>query len=115
MKKRSWISLLFTLVMLLFVAFIVWYLPAVHEITFQIQDVQKSLETSQGRERKQQREYDETAAAIPEIQAELDRIIPQSESAKQEAQSLKEERKKLRKEKDELEKQLDSSDSKEDD
>ena len=62
-----------------------------------------SLETSQGRERKQQHEYDETVAAIPETEAELEQILPLCEEAKEEVKALKEERKTLRKEKKELE------------
>jgi len=94
---------IFTLVMLICVLFLVWYLPSVGQRRFLIDDVRKSLETSQGRERKQQSEYDETIAAIPETLAELDRITPLMEAAQQEVQTLKEERKKLRKEKKELE------------
>ena len=78
-----------------------------------LEDVQKSLETSQGRERKQQHEYDETVAAIPETEAELERIRPLAEAAKDEVKALKDERKKLRQEKKELEAGSDSSGSEE--
>ena len=71
-----------------------------------VDDLQKSLETSQGRERKQQYEYDKVVSEIPEIQAELDLIRPQTEAAEQEVSELKAERKKLRNEKKELEQQL---------
>ena len=53
--------------MLLFVVFLIWYLPSVGQRRFMLEDVRKSLETSQGRERKQQYEYDETVAALPEV------------------------------------------------
>ncbi len=104
-NKQSALPVLFTLIMLIFVLFVVWYLPAVGQRRFQIEDLRKSLETSQGRERKQTNEYNETVVAIPEIQSELDRLLPQAEEAKQLVNDLKAERKKLREEKKELESQ----------
>lgn len=103
MKKGSAYAVFFTVIMLICVLFIVWYLPAVSQRRFQLEDTQKSLETSLGRERKQQSEYDETVAALPEVEAELERVLPLSEAAKEEVKSLKKERKALRKEKKELE------------
>ena len=103
MKKGSAYAVLFTVIMLICVLFIVWYLPAVSQRRFQLEDTQKSLETSLGRERKQQSEYDETVAALPEVEAELERVLPLTEAAKEEVKSLKKERKALRKEKKELE------------
>ena len=103
MKKGSAYAVFFTVIMLICVLFIVWYLPAVSQRRFQLEDVQKSLETSLGRERKQQSEYDETVATLPEVEAELERVLPLTEAAKEEVKSLKKERKALRKEKKELE------------
>jgi len=103
MKKGSAYAVFFTLIMLICVLFIVWYLPAVSQRRFQLEDTQKSLETSLGRERKQQSEYDETVATLPEVEAELERVLPLTEAAKEEVKSLKKERKALRKEKKELE------------
>ena len=103
MKKNSTMAVLFTVIMLACVMFIVWYLPAVSQRRFQLVDVQKSLETSLGRERKQQSEYDETVASIPEVEAELERVLPLTEAVKEEVKALKKERKALRKEKRELE------------
>ncbi len=107
MKKGSAYAVFFTVIMLICVLFIVWYLPAVSQRRFQLEDTQKSLETSLGRERKQQSEYDETVAALPEVEAELERVLPLTEAAKEEVKSLKKERKALRKEK----KELDGTDS----
>ena len=106
MNQRSIFPAVFAVVMLVTVLFLVWYIPAVSGLTFQLDDLQKSLETSQGRERKQQYEYDKVVSEIPEIQAELDLIKPQTEAAEQEVSELKAERKKLRNEKKELEQQL---------
>ncbi len=105
-KHRSILPVLFAFVMLFCVLFVVWYLPSLNERRFRLEDVRKSIETSLGRERKQQMEYDETAAALPEVQAELDRLLPLNEALNQEVSVLKEERKKLRMEKKELESQL---------
>ena len=101
--SRSVFAFLFVLVMLCFILFTVWYIPALGKLSFQIQDVQSSLETSKGRERKQQHEYDETAAEIPVVRNEIQRITPQAEAAKEEVASLKAERKRLREEKKALE------------
>lgn len=107
MKHKSFLPVLFSIVMLVSVVFLIWYLPASGQLRFDLEDTQKSLETSQGRERKQQYEYDETVAAIPVTEAELERLSPLVESAQKEVKELKKERKKLRNEK----KKLESTDS----
>ena len=107
-KRRSLFPVLFVSVMLFLVLFLIWYLPAVNQRLFMLQDVQQSIETSQGRERKQQYEFDQTVAAIPEIQAELDRVIPLEEEASREVQALKDERKQLRQQKKDLEAKLEA-------
>ena len=112
-KSRSVFPVLFSLVMFIFVLFLAWYLPSVGARRFLLEDVQKSLETSQGRERKQQHEYDEAVAGLPEVQAELDRVLPLSEAAQQEVKDLKAERKKLREEKQQLESDLPAAASEE--
>lgn len=103
MKSHGIFPSVFVLIMILCVLFIIWYLPAVGELRFRLQDVQKSLETSYGRERKQQHEYDEAVASLPVIQEELDRILPLAEAATEEVQALKEQRRQLREQKKELE------------
>ena len=114
MKRKTIFPFLFSLIMLAAVLFLVWYVPAVSGRAFQLEDLQKSLETSQGRERKQQFEYDKVVSEIPEIQAELDLIQPQTDAAEKEFSELKAERKKLKKEKKELEKQLGQTSGQED-
>ena len=101
--KKSALPVLFSLIMIFCVLFLIWYLPAVGQLRFDLSDTQKSLETSLGRERKQQYEYDETVAAIPVTEAELERLAPLVESAQKEVKELKKERKKLRNEKKKLE------------
>lgn len=102
MKDKP-LVLIFTATMLLFVLFLFWYLPSDASLRFQLQDVEKSYETSQGRERKQQKEYDDAAAAIPETEADIAAIKPKSEAAQQKVTELKAQRKQLRNEKKELE------------
>ena len=114
MSRKSFFPFLFSLIMLAAVLFLAWYIPAVSSRAFQLDDLQKSLETSRGRERKQQYEYEKVVAEIPEIQAELDQVQPQTEAAEAEFDELKAERKKLRKEKKELEKQLGETSGQED-
>ena len=103
MRKKPILPVLFTVIMLVCVLFVIWYIPSVSTRRFQLEDVQKSLETSRGRERKQQAEYEETVAALPEAEAELESLKPQMEAAQEEVKNLKAERKKLREEKKELE------------
>ena len=103
MRKKPILPVLFTVIMLVCVLFVIWYIPSVRARRFQLEDVQKSLETSRGRERKQQAEYEETVAALPEAEAELESLKPQMEAAQEEVKNLKAERKKLREEKKELE------------
>ena len=103
MRKKPILPVLFTVIMLVCVLFVIWYIPSVSARRFQLEDVQKSLETSRGRERKQQAEYEETVAALPEAEAELELLKPQMEAAQEEVKNLKAERKKLREEKKELE------------
>ena len=98
-KSGSAFPVVFSLVMFLCVLFLVWYLPAVQDRTFRINDTGISLEMSQGRERKQQYEYDQAAAAIPAVEAELERLKPLCDAAAEEVQALKDEKKKLREEK----------------
>lgn len=98
-------ALCFCILMFLFVVFIVWYLPSAGSLRFQLEDARKSLDTSRGREKKQQMEYDETVEAIPAAQSELDRLLPLADEASQTVKLLKEERKALRDAKKELETQ----------
>ena len=112
--KPSVFPVLFSLVLMVFVVFLIWYIPSVEARKFQLEDLGKSLETSQGRERKQQYEYDQTVAEIPEVQEKLDLLIPESEAAQQEVDQLKQERKQLREEKKRLEALLSEQPAEED-
>ena len=93
----------FVLVMLVFCAAMAFFAIERASLDFSLEDVQRSLETSQGRERKQKHEYDETAAQLPLTRAELEETLPRAEAAAEETARLKAERKRLREEKKELE------------
>ena len=102
-KTLAWC---FAVVMLVFTLFMIWFIPNRASRTFQLEDVARSVETSHGRERKQQAEYDEAAAELPLTQAELKKVQPEAEAAKKTLDDLKAERKRLRMEKQALEEKL---------
>ena len=104
--RRSPLVPVFACVMLVFVLFMLWYVPAVSSLRFDLADARLSLETSQGRERKQQYEYDQTVAGFEPVRAELAQVQPQTEAAKQKVDELKALRKELRQEKKDLESRL---------
>ena len=98
-KKISGLEKVFILVMLLFSIALSACVLLRARLDFQLEDLQRSLETSQGRERKQQAEYDEVSARLPLARAELAEAQPRAEEAAAEVAGLKEERKALRAEK----------------
>lgn len=106
MKRTSVLPVIFTVVMLVFVLFLIWYLPAAGQRRFQLEDVRNSLELSRGQERKQQYEYENTIASIPETKAELENLLPRVQAAENEVDELKKERSRLRDEKKTLEESL---------
>ena len=61
-----------------------------------ITQVQANLSAVQGRLRKQQAEYDEYLAALPQVELELAAIQPQANEAYAHEQALRQERKELR-------------------
>lgn len=101
--KHSLLSVLFTVVMLIFALFIVWYVPTAANQRAQLTDLDLSLETSYGRERKQQAEYDEVVLELPEIRSQLEKILPESQAAEQAKEELKAQKKALKAEKQALE------------
>ena len=83
----------FTIVLILCCLFLVWFVPTRSNLDFQLADIEKSLDTSRGRERKQQYEYDEVVAELPRIQAELAQTQPLADEAAAAVAELKEKRK----------------------
>ena len=102
-KKTGGLEKAFILVMLLFSITLSACVLFRARLDFRLDDLQRSLETSQGRERKQQAEYDEVSARLPLTRAELAETQPEADAAAEEIARLKAERKALRAEKKTLE------------
>ena len=98
----KWFRRAFILGMLVFCAFLAGQVILRARLDFQMEEAARSLETSQGRERKQQYEYDEVIAQIPLTRAELEETLPRAEEASQVVEELKAERKRLREEKKQM-------------
>lgn len=104
MKKSCSVFIsFFVAVMLACALFLSWYIPAAAGLRFRIDDLEISLDTSRGRERKQQAEYDQVVKDIPETRAKLDEALPLAQAAEEEVAALKAEKKKLKEEKKALE------------
>lgn len=68
MRLTNWFRALLVLVLLAVCGTTVWYTVSVEQLLTQRTDLQQKLETSRGRERKQQMEYDKVAAELPVVQ-----------------------------------------------
>ena len=97
------LAALFAVLMLGFCLLLFVWVPLKSILDFRLSEARLSLETSQGRERKQQYEYDEAARQLPLTRAELEEVQPQADAAAEEVRQLKEQRKALRAEKKALE------------
>ena len=104
MKNRSAsLNLVFVVIFLIFSVFMAWYIPSITSIRSEIMRTRQDLETSEGRERKQQEEYDRAVEELPVIKQELSEKEPLAEELEQKVADLKARRKELRTEKKELE------------
>ena len=77
----KWFARLFAVLMVIACGLTAWYAYQHEKLTFALEDVRVSLETSQARERKQQYEYDEVTKALPAAQKELEEILHSGEKA----------------------------------
>ena len=105
MKKQGekWFIGAFAALMLAFSLFLAAGVLIRARLDFQLEDLSLSLETSQGRERKQQYEYDRVTEELPRAREKLAEAQPRADEAKENVSRLKEEWKRLRNEKKELE------------
>ena len=101
--KKNVFAWTFASVMLLFSLELILWIPVRNGLDFRLADTRLSLETSRGRERKQQMEYDEVTRRLPEARAELAELQPRADAAAEQVKVLKERRKELRAEKKALE------------
>jgi peptidoglycan hydrolase CwlO-like protein len=85
---------------------IVWSALRQSDLNRVLPDLQTQLSTSRGRERKQQAEYDEVSAALPQVEKELAEVQPQADAAAEREEALRAERKDRRAEAKELQQAL---------
>ncbi len=95
-KEFPRFPLIFSCLMLALILCWMILIPLRSVLSFQQEDLALSLETSYGRERKQQHEYDQVTADLPVAREELAELQPQAEAAQQEVTELKAQRKELR-------------------
>lgn len=108
-KRFSLFTLCCVLLFFLFTAFMAWYLPSASSLRASLEEAAQSLETSRGRESKQQYEYDKAVEELPLIQAELAEKAPLAEQAAEAVSVLRSRKKELLAEKKELESLLPAS------
>lgn len=101
----GWLRTLFVTIMYLTCAVLCWYAVSQYTLRFQVEDLSLSLETSRGREVKQQYEYDQVVAQLPQVQAQVEELEPQAAEAQAREQELRARRKELRAEIAQLEEQ----------
>lgn len=102
-----WFRIFFAVVMLGVCAVLAWCACDGDALRFQLTDVAGMLDTSRQRELKQQYEYDQAAAALPEVMAQVAELAPQADAAKAAEAELRAQRKQLRADNEALTVQLD--------
>ncbi len=108
-NKTPVFTILCVMVLFVFAAFLAWYIPSQSSVLSGIEETKRSLETSRGREGKQQDEYDKAVQDLPVMQAELQEKQPLVDEAEKKVADLKSRRNDLRQEKEELELKLSES------
>ena len=108
-KKLSSFSTFCIIVLFVFSAFMIWYIPSVSSIRSSVSETRQNLETSRGREGKQLDEYNKAVTDLPLIKAEFEKTAPLAAEAEQLVTDLKARRKELRQEKKALEEILSES------
>ncbi len=94
---------LFVLVMLAFSGFMAWYTVTIEDLEFRKNDAGITLETNQGQERRQRKEYDQAVIDLAEAKQKLEEMQPLAEEATEKAEAQKEEKKRLKEQIKELE------------
>lgn len=108
-RAASAVRWIFIVGMLAFCVFMAWHTWTVYGLRFQVEDLSLTLETNSQRVRKQQYEYDQVVAALPETQAQLTLVQPDSDAMVQAVDELKDQRKALRTQRDALALELESA------
>ena len=99
-------TVFFVIIMMISCLWLIVWVPLNAYLDFRLSEAAMDLETSQGRERKQDFEYNQVVEAIPLTRQELDEAQPRADSLLQEVTDLKASRKELRAEKKRLEELL---------
>ena len=102
-KRLSFLSICCVVFFFLFAAFMAWYLPSISSLRSKADETRRNLETSIGREGKQQDEYDQAVAELPLVLKELKEKEPLAAEAEQAVADLKARKKELNAEKKRLE------------
>ena len=106
MKQSRWFLCLFFFFFVICTLILIWEVPASSSMAFRLSEAQLSLETAQGRERKQQAEYDRAVQDIQDAKEQLEAITPQHGEVQAARDAQVAERKELKARKEELLKQL---------
>ena len=107
--SARWFTILFVVIMAVTCLWIIVWVPVNALLDFRLSEAAMDLETSQGRERKQDYEYAQVSETLPLTQQELAEAGPRAELLLEEVTELKARRKELRAEKKRLEELLDAS------
>lgn len=105
----GWFRALFVAAMLSVCALLAFFAVDQARLRAEVADLTLSLETSRGREARQNHEYDEVVAALPVARAELERVQPQADAAKAVENDLRQQRKDIRAENAALQEQIDAA------
>ena len=108
-KKTGKLPALFVALMLLFCLFLAVLTPVHESLHFRLTDTAASLKTSQGREAKQEHEYNLVMIRLPAARLLLGSVQPLTALEEQKAEDLKQTRNTLRKKKKNLESQAGES------
>ena len=106
MKLPRSVLYLFAILMGLCTLILIWQVPASSSMEFSLSEARLSLETAQGRERKQQSEYDRAAENIQAAKEQLEAITPQHEEVLAAKDAQVAERKELKARREELQAQI---------
>lgn len=106
MRTVGWFRALFIAVMFITCGVVCWYAASQYTLAFQIADLSLSLDTSRQREVKQQYEYNQAAAQLPQVLAQVEAMEPQASQAQAREAELRARRKELRAQVAQLEEQL---------
>ncbi|MBQ8313773.1 MAG: hypothetical protein IJX84_11305 [Clostridia bacterium] len=96
MHMPGWFKSVFVTVMFLTCAVLAWFAASQYELRFQVADLTLSLDTSRQREVKQQYEYNQVAAELPVVLAQVAEMEPLAAAAVVTETDLRAQRKALR-------------------